>query len=82
MENGLHSISSAADVVQIPDVAMDEIEAIHYAIQIFKGAACEVVEDADRFAMRDEALDDVRSDEAGSSGYQVHGFPFVSATPA
>ena len=71
MEDDVDAGGRALDGREVADVALDHLAASGRALeerQVRAEAAREVVEDAHRAAVGDEALDEVRPDEAGAAG--------------
>ncbi len=57
--------------LEVPDVALDELEIPGDPCQVLRLPGREVVEDADLVAPPDQGLGDVRADEARSAGDQI-----------
>ncbi len=71
MENGLDALDGPPAGREVANVALDELDEVRDGGEVLPLPRREVVQDADFVPSRDEALDDVRADEARSAGHQA-----------
>ena len=71
-----YTFNCTANYLQVPDIALDEINGIPYVIQIVDHPRGEVVQDANCFTLPNQARDKMRPDETCTTCNKEHGLSF------